>query len=410
MPGRWYGTYRDHHGKARKTPCYSDKSAALSMALQLEKHGRAVRDGRASADQPAGRAHLIDHVPDYIDSLRVGGNSVEYREEAEASLRRLISQAKLTTPGAVDPVRLDRWLESERLDGRVPKSAKRAIGPRIPLSLRTRNKWVATLKAFGAWLEKSKRSAANPFRLLTMANQDTDPRHIRRALSAEQLDNLLLATAKGFAVRNLTGADRRALYLAAAYSGFRARSLLRLTPESFAVAGAVVLTMTVRAKTTKNKKAHTVPLPPEVGRILGAWLKSKIPGEPVWPISSGTPGSVVRMLRGDLKAAGIPYRDAAGAVFDFHALRGQYATLLVRAGTPAGVVQRLMDHSDPKLTARYTRLVPEDLSIWVDKLPPLGSPLGSEVGGSKRKPPSKVEHRTGSGSVKSAKRPKKSGK
>ncbi len=37
------------------------------------------------------------------------------------------------------------------------------------------------------------------------------------------------------------------------------------------------------------------------------------------------------MLKLDLAAAGIPYRDPAGLVFDFHALRCQCATLLDQA-------------------------------------------------------------------------------
>ena len=38
------------------------------------------------------------------------------------------------------------------------------------------------------------------------------------------------------------------------------------------------------------------------------------------------------MLRGDLQAASIPYRDAAGLVFDFPSLRCETATLADQAG------------------------------------------------------------------------------
>ena len=37
-------------------------------------------------------------------------------------------------------------------------------------------------------------------------------------------------------------------------------------------------------------------------------------------------------------------------MFDFHALRGQYITALVRSGAPAKVAQELARHSDPKST------------------------------------------------------------
>ena len=38
------------------------------------------------------------------------------------------------------------------------------------------------------------------------------------------------------------------------------------------------------------------------------------------------------MVRKDLEAAGIPYRDASGLVFDFHSLRCEMATLADAAG------------------------------------------------------------------------------
>jgi len=69
------------------------------------------------------------------------------------------------------------------------------------------------------------------------------------------------------------------------------------------------------------------------------------------------------MLRVDLRAAGIPYRDGAGRVVDFHALRHSYVTHLVRAGLSVAVVQRLARHSTPTLTlARYTHVEEEEIS------------------------------------------------
>ena len=39
-----------------------------------------------------------------------------------------------------------------------------------------------------------------------------------------------------------------------------------------------------------------------------------------------------KMVRVDLKAAGIPFADADGRVFDFHAMRGQFISNLEAAG------------------------------------------------------------------------------
>ncbi len=54
--------------------------------------------------------------------------------------------------------------------------------------------------------------------------------------------------------------------------------------------------------------------------------------------------------------AGIPYEDEIGRVFDFHALRGQCATLLARRGVHPKIAQSILRHSDINLTMNvYTR-------------------------------------------------------
>ena len=63
-----------------------------------------------------------------------------------------------------------------------------------------------------------------------------------------------------------------------------------------------------------------------------------------------------------LEAAGIERQDAHGGSIDIHALRHTTATRLARSGTPLAITQRILGHSDPKLTARvYTHLGAEDL-------------------------------------------------
>ena len=69
------------------------------------------------------------------------------------------------------------------------------------------------------------------------------------------------------------------------------------------------------------------------------------------------------MLRPDLERAGIPFRDAGGLVFDFHALRCQCATLADAAGVTPRVVQKLMRHSDIRTTMNiYGDVVTADMA------------------------------------------------
>lgn len=56
-------------------------------------------------------------------------------------------------------------------------------------------------------------------------------------------------------------------------------------------------------------------------------------------------------MRVDLETAGVPYVDEYGLVGDFHAFSGIPMALLgAKAGIPLVVMQKLMYHSDPKLT------------------------------------------------------------
>jgi len=84
------------------------------------------------------------------------------------------------------------------------------------------------------------------------------------------------------------------------------------------------------------------------------------------------------MLRVDLVAAKIEYEDASGRTFDFHALRGQFAASLARAGVHPRVAQLLLRHSKADLTMSvYSHLALVDLRGGLDALPPLPSPGGS---------------------------------
>jgi len=72
----------------------------------------------------------------------------------------------------------------------------------------------------------------------------------------------------------------------------------------------------------------------------------------------------------DLAAAGIPKKGAQGRTVDVHSLRHTFATLLARNGVSPGVAQKLMRHSDIRLTMNtYTHLDLADTAGAVAALP-----------------------------------------
>ncbi len=74
------------------------------------------------------------------------------------------------------------------------------------------------------------------------------------------------------------------------------------------------------------------------------------------------------------KTSFLKYRDAAGRVADFHALRHTYISRLVRSGAGVKVAQELARHSTPTLTlGRYAHVQLVDQTRALDALPAIDS-------------------------------------
>src|SRR5205085_863821 len=140
--------------------------------------------------------------------------------------------------------------------------------------------------------------------------------------------NLIRDAEQGKPYRGLGGPDRAMLYTVAFYTGYRCGELASLSADSFDL-DADPPTVTAPTAYAKNRRVDNLPLHPDVAGQLRSWLKGR-PSGSVWP---GTwKDRAAAMLRVDLETAGIPYRDDAGRVFDFHATRGQFITRLAKSG------------------------------------------------------------------------------
>jgi len=389
VPGKWIGCYRDHYGKKCKTQTFGDRSHALQTAIQLEKNAKAVKEGRELPDRPKGKLLLIDVVPDYLSQLQREGTGPKRIADAKYTLERVIREHRLTTIGLVDAEKLAGQLEKDRLAGRGEGHP--------PYSIRTRNYWTVTLRAFGAWMENTDRADRNPFRRLPTANAEEDRRRVRVPMQVEHLPYLIdAARTSAKTIQHLTGPDRAALYLLGAFTGLRAGALLRLTPESFTWHAGEPVAVYSSARLQKNREAHGVPLVQHIRAELAAWLMTRPPGQPLFPVSPHR--RTAEMLHRDLATARAVWiaegktkaeratreasdvlkpTNAAGEVFDFHTLRIQTGSMLAAAGVPLVITQKILDHSDPKLTANIYSRFGGELAAEMAKLPSLGASLGA---------------------------------
>lgn len=355
---KWYARYRHPNtGKLVTRAGYTDHAATVQLAARLEKTAARVVEGIDPGEYR--KTAILDHVRAFVDHLGAKGDGSKHAAMRETHLKAVILGLGWNTLANVNANAVEKLLAEWRAGGGRFGS-------------RTSNHYLRSLKHWSRWLVRVGRLAADPFTHLAGVNADVDKRHPRRALDPGELSRLLTSTRVSEAVRGgLSGRQRAILYLAAARTGLRAAELASLTPASFDLS-ATPPTWTIAAEDEKAGRGDRLPLFPELAAAILEYLPSIAAGSPLWPGQWAAHTGAAKMLRPDLKAAGIAYRTTDG-VFDFHALRVQFATDLARAGVSLQAAQRLMRHSDPRLTASiYTRLGRADLAGELDRLPTLG--------------------------------------
>jgi integrase len=261
------------------------------------------------------------------------------------------------------------------------------------MGARSRNNYRSDIINFCHWAVKHKSLAKNPFEQIPKANEQSDKRHERRALSATEIIRLLKATEerpiheltkirtgkrKEINKTNVseevkeqakrTGLERKLLYATFIYTGLRKSELASITIGQVFI-DAEIPYLILKAKDEKSRRGATLPLHPELTEHLKLWLKLKgevSPKEKLFYV----PHDLCNELTRDLEFAGIEKCDAMNRVVDVHALRHTHATLLAKRGVSPTVAKKSMRHSDLKLTMEvYTHLDVQDVAQGVNQIP-----------------------------------------
>ena len=350
---RWDVRYKDpRSGRWVTAAGYEDKSAAQNLLARLVRESALFREGMGPAPE-RGHRRAVKTLVAIIESY---GQYLSDRGRTAKHVAMRTSHCARTADAL-------GWFRVADLDANAAQAnlAQRMAGG---MSERTASHWATSLRAFGKWVVREKLSTASPFADLVSPRVVTLPRP-RRVLSASEFARLLKATAAGRVQCGLTGPARAMLYRTASGTGLRRSELASLESSSFALMASPP-TVTVVASETKNRKLATLPIAPELAKALRRFIRGIV--GPIWPGTWSHFGRSAKMLRADLKTAGIEYKTAEG-VYDFHALRSQYITDLARSGASPQEAQRLARHSDPRLTAVfYTKLSLDDLAAAVNRL------------------------------------------
>jgi integrase len=393
----WYGQYKDAEGRIQRKPLCADKQKAKEMLNKLVTDAKMAQIGLADPfanhrkrplmcpgcrstgkKEDDERCQCVEgaHLTDYRRYLEAKGDTAEHVELTVCRIGLILEGTKAKFIDQISPSRVLEYLAQRRREG---------------ISIATSNHYLRAIKGFSAWLEKDRRTGQNLLKHLSCLNAETDRRHRRRNVSVEEFQKLLKTTRDSSReFRGLSGIDRFMLYTLAGYTGLRCSELASLTPSSFDLVGG---TVTVNAAYSKRRREDVLPLHPELVKLLAEYLQGKTKDAPVWPGTWSQQASA-KMLRLDLEEAGIPYRDEAGRVFDFHATRGQFISELARQGVHPKTAQMLARHSSINLTMNtYTHLGLVDLKSAVENLPP--PPTGDLDKANPEKEPDRTMGETG---------------
>ena len=359
----WYGKVRDAEtGEWCQVQLGPMKDKAREMLAEL------MVDSRRGyllphTIQNDGLRTLSDWASEYRKQLAAKNDSASHIVDTIRQVELIIGELELTTLRRVDPDRVLTWLAGRReIRNDKGRPARRKGG----FGVVTSNKYLQAFKSFCRWVAR-KEKIANPMDGVTRLNPEVDLQHVRRTLSPAEFDRFLATTAAGKTYLGLTGTERARLYTLAAMTGLRAKELQSLTPQHFDLQHGIV---EVEAASSKRKRLDRIFLQESLVRSLRDWLPKLSADKPLWPGRWRENNQAVKFIRFDLKAAGIPYRDGRGRVFDFHALRSQFGTDLAREGVALALAQKLLRHSTPLLTAKfYSRFGDEDLRNAMEKLP-----------------------------------------
>ena len=375
---KWFGQYRNADGDRKRVPLCTDKTAARQMLADIV---RDIARGKAGLVDPHGdhrKAPIEGHVAAYEIHLRNKGVSEKHRAETIRRLNAVISGCKVRTLADLTVEPVERFLAILAEDD-VANQKKGA-------SARTRNTYRTSAKAFSKWCLKTRRLGEDVLASLEAVSGET--RRQRRALTDKELAALLMTAKerplnealkirrgkrKDELVANVRpevraeleqlGRERALMYKMMVLTGLRRGELEALEVRHLDLDGRRP-SVNLPGSFTKNGEEASIPLMADLASDLQDWLRTT--GKKRAARVFRVPKELVKILKRDLKAAGVEFRDDRGRTIDVHALRHTTATYLARAKVSPRVAQEFMRHSDIKLTMQtYTdiRLLDENEAL-----------------------------------------------
>ncbi len=351
----WWIQYTDHLGKRKTAKGFTDKGLTEQLAGKLESEARLRKTGLIDPEQEryaeVKQAALETHLTAFEESL--ADNSPKHCTVTMSRVNRIVDGCGFATLADIQSEPVQVFLRSLRKTEDI--------------SPRTYNHYIQAMDSFCNWCMMTKRLLANPLLGLERLNTEVDIRRQRRALTADEVGQLIASARNSKKkISRVPGEQRARVYFLAYMTGLRKGELASLSPKSFDL-DADRPTVTVEARHSKHRRKDVLPLHPELVAELRKWFDGLAPSDKLFPDLAGK--NTADMVKYDLERIGIPYRNDAG-VADFHAAgRHTHITELVRSGASLPEVKELARHSDIKMTMKYTHIGMEDQARAIGNLP-----------------------------------------
>ena len=317
---------------------------------------------------------------DYLDDLKYRVTPAHYYN-VRRRLDLLLTSLRINEVSDVKPVEVVRHRNQRREAG---------------ASNRTANLLADNLSSMLTWAHENGLIESNPLRnIRRLPDGSGHQRYRRRALTDAEIerflaaareDDLLMAAiwpgqggTRGGRKLNATRVPQYPLWRAFLDTGARWSELTRVR---WSDVDFEQKTLVLRAENTKSKRRRVLPIHQALVEILRDLKavheqvlgREMTPADPVFRTPEAArwckpTNNAMRTFDRLLARAGIDREDAEGRKLDIHALRHTFGSRLARKGVGLVQVQRLMGHSDPKLTAQvYTHLDVDDLRAAVDRV------------------------------------------
>ena len=304
--------------------------------------------------EEAKKAPIEQHVKSYLEDLAERGRNEKYRMQTEREIQKVLAASRAERLQDLTADRVDDYLKS------------------LTCSARTKNAYRQAVVGLCNFLVRKRKLPYNP--LLITTRRKGEVKRKRRALPAPALQMLLDAARQRPLVEAMTirrgprkgqqaarvrpeerarlqrvGRHRALLYLTAIHTGLRLGTLRRLKVAYLNLYSERPM-LDLPGSIMKSGRDYKWPLHPALAEELKRWVadEAKQNGDLVFEIPPYSQTS--KLLKKDLKRAGIPYRDALGRFFDFHSFRKCTGSFLRQAKVDPSVSMQYLDHSDIRMT------------------------------------------------------------